>query len=147
MEQRPGPRQDSRTPEGTRSGEMSRFELTSLAQEAAANDMKLGSGERSKLRQALDAFRDATLFRIEHPPERKDAAAPAGKALSFVEDPTTPGHVYVMRQREILGDGRYDEFSRREQRERTRLIVDRQVFRKVGDQPAPMLSPAPPAGQ
>lgn len=103
------------TPERVRKMEMGRLELTSLSQEAAATAMGLGESERSRLRQALADFRDATLLKIEH----RDAGA------------TADVEPYTKRQREILGELRYGGFSRLEQQEREKLIAGRRAFRQA----------------
>ena len=121
------------TPERVRRMEMSRLELTSISQESAAATMGLGESDKSKLRQALIEFRDATLFRIEHPEATKgiDARGPNLEP-------------YQKRQREILGDGRYNDFSRREQQEREKLIAGRRAFRKSPSQDIVPAASQPP---
>ncbi len=103
------------TPQRVRRMETSRLELTSLSQEAAAEAMGLGESDRSRLRQALTDFRDATLLKIERP----DAGARADL------------EPYAKRQREILGEQRYGEFSRLERQEREKLIAGRRAFRQA----------------
>lgn len=117
IQQKASQEENKMTPERVRRMEMSRLELTNLSQEAAAAAMGLGEGDKSMLRQALIDFRDATLFRIEHPDARGDARGPD------VEP-------YQIRQRKILGDARYNDFSRLEQTERDKLIAGRRAFRK-----------------
>lgn len=116
VQQRPSQEENKMTPERVRRMEMSRLELASLAQEAAATTMGLAEADKLRLRQALLEFRDATLFRIEHP----DAG------------PGTDVEPYGRSQRRILGETRYADFSRLEQLEREQLIAARRAFRKNG---------------
>jgi hypothetical protein len=122
IQQQASQEENKMTPERVRKMEMSRLELTSVSQEAAAANMGLGEGDQAKLRQALIDFRDATLFRIEHPDARVDARGPDVQP-------------YQLRQRKILGDARYSEFSRLEQQEREKLIAGRRAFRKSAAAP------------
>ncbi|MGD0836685.1 MAG: hypothetical protein ABSB49_08600 [Polyangia bacterium] len=134
------------TAAAVRASEASSLELTSLAQEAAIGAMGLGEGERRQLQQAEAVFRDAATIRLEHPPERRDAATIVPAPFSVADGPPSPERLFVMRQRAILGQERYQELWRLEQRERARLIARRQVFLGVEDRPAPrapMLSPVP----
>jgi hypothetical protein len=129
------------TPERVRRMEMSRFELSSLAQEAAAIGMGLGEGERVKLRQLLADYRNAVLLRIEHPADAKDRPAPTGHdPLEGIEKrpdaPTSPGNVYRERMRAALGERRYAEYERLERQERSKLIEQRQAFRSTGESSA-----------
>lgn len=124
IQQKSSQEENKMTPERVRRMEMSRLELTSISQEAAAATMGLGDGERALLRQALVEFRDATLFRIEHPD------AEGHDAHGAVVEP------YPNRQRKILGEGRYGDFSRLEQQEREKLIAGRRAFRNNTAKPA-----------
>jgi hypothetical protein len=130
MEQRPIQDENKMTPERVRRMEMGRLELASLSQEAAATALGLGEGERSGLRKALTEFRDATLFRIEHPDAGSEARGPN------VEP-------YQNRQRKLLGDARYSEFARLEQQEREKLIAGRRAFRRSSASPSGPAAPQP----
>lgn len=121
IQQRSSQEENKMTPERVRKMEMSRLELASLCEESAAVAMGLDESDKAKLRQALTEFRDATLFRIEHPVE-------ADKP----KDDRPQIDAYGKRQRELLGDSRYTAFSRLEQQEREKLIAARRAFRKTG---------------
>jgi hypothetical protein len=132
------------TPERVRRVEMSRFELTGLAQEAAMIAMGLPEAKRTALRSILIEFRDAVLLRIERPDQGK-AAPTADELVDGIEradrDPASPFNVYAKGLRETLGEAGQNEFGRLEREERARLIAARRAFRN----PAP--SRAPPGGQ
>jgi hypothetical protein len=132
------------TPERVRRVEMSRFELTSLAQEAAMIAMGLPEAKRTALRSILTEFRDAVLLRIERPGEGK-AAPTADELVDGIEradrDPASPFNVYAKGLRETLGEAGRKEFGRLEREERARLIAARRAFRN------PVPGPAPPGGQ
>lgn len=135
-----GQQDNQMTPERVRRMEMSRFELASLAQEAAGIEMGLGEGERTDLRQILTDYRSAILLQIEHPTDTKALPAPTGyDPLEGLERrldaPTSPANVYQKRMRERLGEERFIEFERLERQERSKLILERRVFRKTANEP------------
>jgi hypothetical protein len=136
------------TPERLRRVEMSRFELTSLAQEAAMIDMGLGEAEKIALRKILTDFRDAALLRIEHPSQGKDTSAIApDEALDGIEgrstDSSAPINLYTKRMRETLGEPDHAEFRRLELEERAKLIAGRRAFRSRAIKPtAPTVTPS-----
>ena len=124
------------TPERVRRMQMSRFELASLAQEAAGIEMGLSEAKRAELLQILNDYRSAILRHIEYPRDAEALTAPTGAdPLEGVERrldaPTSPGNVYGERMRGALGEGRLLEFERFERQERSKLILRRQVFRKT----------------
>jgi hypothetical protein len=137
------------TPERLRRVEMSRFELTSLAQEAAMMDMGLGETEKAVLRKILTDLRDAALLRIERPSENPDKSAlTADELLDGIEgrsrDPSAPLNIYAKRLRDALGEADHAEFKRLEREERAKLIAARRAFRSSAINPAPPSSQAPP---
>lgn len=138
----PQKQQDNQmTPERVRRIEMSRFELASLAQEAAGIEMGLGEGDRTELRQILTDYRGAILLQIEHPTDARRLPAPTGHdPLEGLERrldaPTSPANVYQKRMRERLGEERFIEFEGLERQERSKLILERRVFRKTAKQPS-----------
>ena len=120
--------------------EMSRFELASLAQEVAGMEMGLSEAKRAELRQILNDYRNAILLHVEYPRDAEALTAPTGaNPLERIEKrldlPTSPGNVYGERMREALGEERLIEFEHLERQERSKLILERQVFRKIAKEP------------
>jgi hypothetical protein len=115
--------------------ELSRFELASLAQEAAAAGLGMSEDEKSKLRQILTEYRDAVIMRIEQ------AAGGTGAEQGA---PGSAERAFKDRRRELLGVKALEDLERREQEERSKLITERQAYRKATSAPAP--GPVPPAG-
>jgi hypothetical protein len=124
------------TPERVRRMEMSRFELASLAQEAAGAELGLVEAEMTELRQILTDYRGAILLQIEYPTDAKALPAPTESAPferleKTLDSATSPANVYQRRMRERLGQARFIEFERLERQERSKLILERRVFRKT----------------
>jgi hypothetical protein len=147
LKQHPGEGDKAMTAQRLRRVQMSRFDLASLAQEAAMNAMGLAEGERGKLRQILADEHTAVLLRIEKSlPSGGGSETKANDTLADMEkqltDPST-SDTHRKKMQEVLGEARLAELERLERRERNNLIVERRLYRKTTEAPAP--SPAPAA--
>jgi hypothetical protein len=144
--QKPLSREENQmTPERLRRVEMSRFELTSLAQEATMIDMGMDEPQKAPLRKILTDFRDAALLKIEYPNQDKDPSTASPDELldgiqGRTKDPSAPINLYSKRMRETLGEADYTEFARLEREERAKLIAGRRAFRNRDVKPAAPVS-------